>query len=518
MSTGRIAIVLKVGDQQTAKGKEHFGLKEGMVVDCIDEKDYGDTLENIFSEHMRKVYAVVEVPRTLKAKINDFMASVGMVGNNEIPDTNKFRPRAKVLPLENLEKKTKKTGLVKDLRGSKVVSIIDGSMLKETDFVDALTAVGTNPSIPDRNIVTSGNYTVGSGGNYATWVSAIGDTGNLTGDLTFSQISNTTENAIGYISNHLNGHTLKYTNSSPPAGDPTRGYNINWNANVLLFSIYPEGTGTVIMEKLYWKHAQDSIGYNPCIWSASPTTGFTCHIRNSMFDGQTFVGGWLSMRSANVTWYVYDNVVWNGGKTLSTPMCDGINVDSASNSSVIENNTVYKFAGDGVDCTGKNVTCRNNACFDNLGFGFNNIGAAAFTKCASSDSTGSEPGLRNLVAANEFVSISPTNSEFLDVRAFGDLAGVGSSALLTFNTADIRNRPRPNLGGTVSIGGAEITGVAPPTGTEPVFNVMDFGAVPLKFVTSGSNSPYGGGIDPNADTLTDAGRFANVYAGGLRTF
>jgi hypothetical protein len=66
MSFNRVAIVLKVGDQQTAKGREHLGIKDGMPIDIIDEADYEDNPENIISDHVRKVYAVVEVSRALK--------------------------------------------------------------------------------------------------------------------------------------------------------------------------------------------------------------------------------------------------------------------------------------------------------------------------------------------------------------------------------------------------------------------------------------------------------------------
>jgi hypothetical protein len=53
------------------------------------------------------------------------------------------------------------------------------------------------------------------------------------------------------------------------------------------------------------------------------------------------------------------------------------------------------------------------------------------------------------------------------------------------------------------------------SGTLPVFNVLDFGAVPLQPVVSGSNSHEGGIIDPEARSLTDNNRFANVFIRSL---
>jgi hypothetical protein len=108
MALDRLAIVLKVGDQETAPGKEHLGIKEGMIVTCIDEQEYADTLEKIISEHMKKVYAIVEIDRTLKDKILEWMRPVGVTvdedtGKEIITDVENYRPRGRALPLEDLD-------------------------------------------------------------------------------------------------------------------------------------------------------------------------------------------------------------------------------------------------------------------------------------------------------------------------------------------------------------------------------------------------------------------------------
>jgi hypothetical protein len=60
--------------------------------------------------------------------------------------------------------------------------------------------------------ISSGSYTVGSGGNYATFNAAFADiAATLTGNLTLTLISDVTETAgITYVGN-LNGYTLKLT-------------------------------------------------------------------------------------------------------------------------------------------------------------------------------------------------------------------------------------------------------------------------------------------------------------------
>jgi hypothetical protein len=82
--------------------------------------------------------------------------------------------------------------------------------------------------------VTAGSYTVGSGGNYATWYAALSDMYNqtLTGDLTFTQISDVTETqARGSMSPNLGGFRFTITSNSPHYGDITRGWKTTLNYN-----------------------------------------------------------------------------------------------------------------------------------------------------------------------------------------------------------------------------------------------------------------------------------------------
>jgi hypothetical protein len=63
--------------------------------------------------------------------------------------------------------------------------------------------------------------------------------------------------------------------------------------------------------------------------------------------------------------------------------------------------------------------------------------------------------LRNLVAADIFLSLDDTSADFLKINTASALFGAGTTPSIADNTTDIEGNPRPNGWGSVSIGAHE---------------------------------------------------------------
>lgn len=285
--------------------------------------------------------------------------------------------------------------------------------------------------------VTSGDYTVGSSGNYTTWKLALDDVyrQSLTGNITFTQISDTTETSAWpkcEITN--NGYTMKMTSNNPHFGDPTKGWKIT------------SSTGRVI-------------------WIAWGSTGLF-EICNLNFD---FTGAaafnQIVCYGAGKSIIIHDNICLFGS-TGSNFVEINTNENVTCYNNIVYIGNMYSRIGgyysnkNFYNCSQYSGTqgfhnsafnLYNCASFGNSTLDFGTM-TGTFTKCASSDASGSEASLRSLTTANCFKSVDPANSGFLDILQGGDLWEKGSSDLASNQTTDIRGRTIPNGMGLYSIG------------------------------------------------------------------
>ena len=410
---GRTAIIIKVGDQKINAAKMHYRLREGSIVDIIDEDNPiwgGKTLEQIISTDMAKIFAIAEINPTFLPEIMKSFVPIGLAidtrkkgdGQLYVPDKTIFRPRCKVLQLSDLATKLGDASLVEKWRGSETVPFANLTDLNVQDF----TAAGDLSAdvIGDRNAITSGSANIGSGETYTTITSALADIGNLTGNLTFTVTSNTSE-TLNWTATaeNLNGYTLKFTADAYHAGVLNAGRKASMTGNGRIFLLEVEGSGGVIIEKLECTKT-DARAASKFICVEDVVTGWSGEFSYLICDGQDSLDCLIEINDAQVS-----ADVWGCG-------CYDIHFysfsyDALAGGSICENCTSRDSNGSGFyGGGGANCTIRNCAAVDSgWNSDFDTIGSATGYNNASSDDTGDD-GNWGTGSGN----IDITNADFSD--------------------------------------------------------------------------------------------------------
>ena len=159
--------------------------------------------------------------------------------------------------------------------------------------------------------VSSGVYTVGSGGNYTTWAAALADiAATLTGNLTFNQISDTVEPGMTGAPPQpsLAGFTLLLNSLSPHLGDPTAGHKAVCTSpppSSYVIQIIVGGlAGSGLLEVKNLNIVADGTGSGLFV----DTLGPDMKVHDIIADGTTSTGGGLSINTEPFGWPDVD--VW----------------------------------------------------------------------------------------------------------------------------------------------------------------------------------------------------------------
>jgi len=434
-------LFFKVGDKITAPGKEYLGLKDGMPICYIDPNEWP---EGKPQNQDQKAYACCLVPIQYKQQIID------MCRPNQEPghiDPKMYRARKKLITLSALQTATKIPDLETKLRehGYKVPTINGMQVNWDSLFKDSTTL---NPWSMDNNQITAGTYRIGApGGNYATWALGFADIANLTGNLTFTQISDVTETVSSTITENISTYTLTCTSNLSPMGDPTSGWIIDISAkNFHAFMLQHSGSGDVCFSDLYIKRTavEDNPNYG-LIVSASTSTG-KLKIRDCLFDGNGKDGIALYISDLSITCEIYNCYIWDVANTDNGAFWSR-NVNAGN---LYENITIYNCAV-GIDNENKTMSYKNIALFSNTTNFANNINSTSNncgTNAAAVGAATDNNALVNRVAANEFQSVVDTNANFLRLRRTSTLISNGSAPAIAGNNHGIRGNPRPGFNGT----------------------------------------------------------------------
>jgi hypothetical protein len=413
-------MTIKVGDQKTARdAKDHRGMKEGMItgfIDGMDPKYRKLTEDEIFSENMRRVFAIVRVPRSFIPFLYDATSVIGDV----VPPSNmldihgnatedwvnyqkNFRIRKKYIPLQTIADLIGDSGIISKLR-NKVdkVNIIDGSMISDTHFRSAI-EIPTLAQILDVNSISSGNTTIGTGKSYTLWSDFIADLANLTGALTAEQQTDTTETTGSFLTEtHGGGYTLTLTSDTHHNGILTGGRVITSNiAGAHFIRDGMEGNGDTYIKRLNYKQAGSNTSYSfyEC---DSIVASFYNHIIDIIIQGQDLLGHGIQ---------IFDTEALNEISNVLMLDCNyGIWLRSTSasyTSNIIENCTAvdsnnygFKFES---TMTG---LIRNSAAIGSGTTDFDTLGAARGYNNGAED--GSAANVNWSVAADNF-SIATTD-------------------------------------------------------------------------------------------------------------
>ena len=304
--------------------------------------------------------------------------------------------------------------------------------------------------------ITAGFYTVGSGGNYSTWATAWADIGStLTGDLTLTQISDTTESGGTNKNIAYAGYKLTITSNNPHLGNFNNGWKINvtyagaahlWTLNT---SSSSSASTELEISNLYFRKV--GAPANNVVWAfivLYTQTNISNNIHNIIMDGLGhYCSGIAYANGTSSNQKCYNCIVTN----IPSGLNNGYGFSSLAGG-IFENCTVYVSRigfwnyGNSVAFVLKNVVALGQT-VASFAYGTGatlGLGNSTASKCASSDITGSEASLRSLTAANEFESLTLTDATFLKVKSTGQLANGGTTATITGNTTGIRGNARPH--------------------------------------------------------------------------
>lgn len=310
--------------------------------------------------------------------------------------------------------------------------------------------------------ISSGSYTVGSGGDYATWKAAIDDMTTQTGDITLTQISDVTETAQINLDHNCNGFRVYCLSSVNHLGVYIGSLKTTYNFTGGSALFYLVGANAIDTVRIIFRGlsflVQSATSGNAVIYA--PATGAT----NRNVD---LIGNLFNLNSLNISAFAtgavsdstkrinaYNNKAFNKAFSTTTYAFHSNGVGCTW-----ENNIYYGTTGRGFALDGINVECYNNASYGEVGFvyNFSVSGDPVARNNASSDNSADDAltqsgNLINRVAAMDFISLDTSSADFLRLSPASGLARTGRTTTISGNTSGIRGNSRPGPDGAVSIG------------------------------------------------------------------
>jgi hypothetical protein len=285
--------------------------------------------------------------------------------------------------------------------------------------------------------ISSGNYTVGTNGNYFSWDEACYDIKSLTGNLTLTQISNTTLATTASINAVLNGYTLLFTSNFVRNNSVRYGNRWTTFLSTAASGFFLASNGPGILEFSGLAALQGAIPPLVNVFYCEFMTGlFKVHdcfcYCNTAYDNS------IIENDRNSIMHIYNNIFTNSNQAF---------VRLSSVGSIIENCTGYNGRFGVLGIAGS--TARNCAMLGTCTGCYG--GGLSVINCASSDATGSV-GLQNLNYTNEVQSNNYLKANFMDVLQTGHLWQNGTNVWITGHTKDFRGRLLPDNLGKSSIG------------------------------------------------------------------
>ena len=385
-------------------------LKDGMVESIYDPVEWGHSAaqENAhFSRRHRKVYQPVRVPRSFAYKrmvspLGRVLSGTGPLSGDFDMKSSDYAARSAAIDLDRLGVLIGDADLRTRLNSPNPVSIIDLSTkgISESEFVDPRTLL---KDARDFNAVTSGNHTIGTAKDYATVSAFFSDVGNLTGNISGTVETDTTETAQSSLTVTYNNFDFSLLTDLVHGGIVTAGHVVSssYDAAGTILINGTAGTGETIVNGLNFAKTSNPGASKAFIQASEINTTF----KNIYMDGQEnsnclglyFFGG------GNVNGFMSNCISWG---------CNyGVVVDFAG--SVIDNCGAYNCSISGM--YGGSVTGTMRSCYS-LGSTSDDyalISSLTRDNLASSDATatGTAPQI-NLTTANE-IETSDTDANFM---------------------------------------------------------------------------------------------------------
>lgn len=462
--------VLKVGD---IPGVSTY--KEGMLVCALPD-------DAVISSHMRNIYALVRMEDNVLEDL--ILEDV----ENDSDDPDNYTTRSRLIPLNYVADLIGDSNLVSEWRGlNRPVPIHDAMSLRVKDFrrikdlraSDPSNILGDDPvNIMrhfDRQVVASGEFTIGSGGDYSNFNAAVGDVAaTLTGNLTFTIISDFADTSEFTLATDLNGKRLRFTSGTPHDGDPTKGFQ--WNENVggsggkcwrLSGSSDSVGSGVLELDnfRIGRTASNQSDPSRGPFFLTSPSGPFKMELHDILMNWGGLRGRGMRLGDSDILMHMWNVVMANFRPNASDSGGEGFALFSADLDSKFDNlvahgcRTPFNVGNRAFtmrSCYGFDATIFSGAASDV----FNAHEFATGLGNASDDGTAANfssntGNLINVVPEDQFVSIDPTSANYLTLKSTSDLIHAGSNSTNTSNTEGIRGNTRPNECDLTTIGVVE---------------------------------------------------------------
>jgi len=395
--TDSVIAVFKIGDQQSKKP-----FLDGELIEIID---LDEQVENFtLSDDMKRIFLCLPIHRREKGKFRSYTkpdaATKCILRPNRLrgPDKRQLRNKNAIKCFKNFD----------------------------LNLLDIGVDLKPNPPQKDENAWEGGSVTVGSGGTYATWVVCGGDAGTFTSNGTATSISNTTESGTPTFDNAHGVYTMELGGGA---------FIMSYSGSNHGIRLDQEGTGDILVHSFhYLRTGNAASGVYAAIVIVNMSTTLDLFIFNNTSNGGSFIGSGIRIVDVTPILCVYNNVFLdhNGAASCSGFKTSGGTLNSAS---ILENNTVYNCYL-GFEMATNSGHLLNNAAFDNTVDYSSYSSLTTFSKCASSDSTGSESGLHNLIASEVFRSL-----DNLVPIEYGALDGTGVNPTIPGHTHYLNGIP-----------------------------------------------------------------------------
>ena len=295
--------------------------------------------------------------------------------------------------------------------------------------------------------ISSGSYTVGSGGNYATWSAAFADiTSPLTGSLLLTQISDVTETGVVSKTLDLAGFNFILTSSNPHYGDWNAGWKTYQDNTISLVVSGTSGTNEVVASHLNIKSNRVSGGPS-ALWyfQSNVADAILLRVHNCLFSGEFFL---RCLNSSAHKATVFNCILHN---SLNELFNHGVTA-----SSYVHLDYVTFIGGTYGALLGSTVNIYNCVAYGQsiLGFALT-PGAASNNASGDTSAPGANP--RHNITAVEFQSLNPADSNFAWANPNQPLTGIAFSGIAPVyaSSVAIRGNARPGPDGYFSIGADE---------------------------------------------------------------
>ncbi len=284
--------------------------KHGMLVHIYDPLDWGhDEIQEIyhFSPWMETVYFITKHDREEKSLYENALIPIGDFDPILLYDETAKNYRHSGLILDE-------TKLITETSDSSIgTKILPGLRLPKYDLqgkglicTDS-TKIISFPAINDIHVIASGDYTYGSGGDYADIVALAADLTTATGTFNFTCISSQTTSARALFNTSFGGQTVNFLSNSPHGGNVNAGYTISGNTNLPIVQFAPTGDNSSLEFKdiSIKRVLAAAVTTHPCIRFDATVAGFMAKIHDLFLDGNGLQGtcAWLGRAGGYIHFY-----------------------------------------------------------------------------------------------------------------------------------------------------------------------------------------------------------------------